>query len=82
MIEPERTFDVEAVIKDPAAHFARPADVVRDVRLTLEQKQRILNAWAVDAELLSQAETENMSGTSPPRLREVKLALLELEQER
>jgi hypothetical protein len=75
-------FDVAAVIKDPAAHFARPADVVSDLRFTLEQKQQILNAWALDAELVSQAEAENMSGTSPPRLREVKLALLELQQKR
>lgn len=74
--------DVEAVIKDPAAHFTQPADVVRDLRFTLEQKQRILNAWALDAELVSQAEAENMSGASPPQLRAVKLALLDLEQTR
>jgi hypothetical protein len=82
MTRPDDTLDVEAAIKDPANHFASPADVVSDLRFTAEAKQRILNAWALDAELLSQAEAENMSGGKPPRLREVKLALLELEKQR
>ena len=81
MRKPDNTLDVEAAIRDPANHFASPADVVNDLRFTPEEKQRILNAWALDAELLSQAEAENMPGKSPPRLREVKLALLELQKE-
>jgi hypothetical protein len=81
MRKPDNTLDVEAAIKDPANHFPSPADVVTDLRFTPAEKQRILNAWALDAELLSQAEAENMSGRTPPRLREVKLALLELQKE-
>jgi hypothetical protein len=81
MRKPDNTLDVEEAIKDPANHFPSPADVVNDLRFTPAEKQRILNAWALDAELLSQAEAENMPGKTPPRLREVKLALLELQKE-
>jgi hypothetical protein len=81
MNKPDSTIAVEAAIRDPADHFASPADVVNDLRFTPAEKQRILNAWALDAELLSQAEAENMPGKNPPRLREVKLALLELQKQ-
>jgi hypothetical protein len=77
---PDKRVDIESVIKDPANYFARPFDVIKDARFTPGEKHRILSAWALDAELVSQAEAENMSGNSPPGLREVKLALLELEK--
>jgi hypothetical protein len=72
--------DIEAVIKDPGKHFATPRDVVADRELTLEEKRRVLDSWALDAQLLNVAEEENMSGGDRPGLREVKLALLELEK--
>ena len=82
MGDPNNTLDVEAAVRDPADYFAHPIDVVNDLRFTPEEKQRILNSWALDAQLLSQAEAENMPGKDPPRLREVKLALLELQKRR
>lgn len=72
--------DIEAIIKDPGKHFAAPRDVVADPDLDLGEKRRILDSWALDAQLLSVAEEENMSGQDRPGLREVKLALLELEK--
>jgi hypothetical protein len=56
-------------------------DVVRDPRLTKSDKRRILESWVRDAELLSQAEAENMQGTERPRLPEAKLALWEVQKE-
>jgi hypothetical protein len=53
---------------------------VSDRELDLEAKRKILLSWAVDAQLLAVAEEENMGGTDRPGLREVKLALLELEK--
>jgi hypothetical protein len=50
------------------------------VRFTQEEKQKILESWALDAQLLSQAEAENMPGKERPRLQDVKLALLELQK--
>jgi hypothetical protein len=70
--------NVEAAVLNPADHFGCPMDVVKDPRLTKDDKQRILESWARDAELLSQAEAENMQGAQRPRLQEAKLALLEL----
>ena len=43
-------------------------DVVRDPRLTKGEKQRALESWVLDAQLLSQAEAENMPGKERPRL--------------
>ena len=72
--------DIENIIKDPGKHFAAPREVVSDPTLSIEEKRRILDSWALDAQLLSVAEEENMGGADRPGLREVKLALLELEK--
>lgn len=77
---PDPAPDVETIIKDPAKHFAAPRDVVSDRRLTHDEKRRILDSWALDAQLLTVADEENMAGGDRPGLREVKLALLELEE--
>ena len=72
--------DIEKIVKDPVKHFATPRDVVMDNRLSTDEKRRILDSWALDAQLLTVAEEENMGGKDRPGLREVKLALLELEK--
>ena len=71
---------IETIIKDPGKYFACPRDVVADPGLSLDEKRRILDSWALDAQLLSVAEEENMGGKDRPGLREVKLAQLELEK--
>lgn len=81
MNEPNRTLKVDAAVLDPAAHFASPMDVVKDRRFTRGDKQRILESWVRDAELLSQAEAENMQGKERTRLQEAHLALLELQKQ-
>ena len=73
--------DVEAIIKDPVKHFRSPREVVCDRSFTAIEKRRILESWALDSQLLSVAEEENMGGKDRPGLREVKLALLELENQ-
>ncbi|MGH8286376.1 MAG: hypothetical protein ACRETT_11490 [Steroidobacteraceae bacterium] len=73
--------DIDAAVRDPADHFASPMDVVRDSRLTKDEKQRILESWARDAQQLSQAEDENMPGKDRSRLQEAHLALLELQKQ-
>jgi hypothetical protein len=71
---------IETILKDPSKHFACPRDVVADPRFSTGEKRRILDSWALDAQLLTVAEEENMGGSDRPGLREVKLALLELEK--
>ena len=72
--------DIEAIVKDPSRHFGAPHDVVADGRFTIVEKRHILESWALDAQLLAVAEEENMGGKDRPGLREVKLALLELDE--
>jgi hypothetical protein len=79
-MDASKTLNVDAAVLDPAAHFASPMDVVKDKRLTSSEKHRILESWVRDAELLSQAEAENMPGTERSRLQEANLALRELQQ--
>jgi len=71
---------IEAIIKDPVKHFRAPREVIADQQLTREDKRRILESWALDAQLIAVADEENMSGPQRPGLRDVKLALLELER--
>jgi len=71
---------IEAILKDPAKHYRAPREVVADARLTHDEKRRILESWAVDAQLITVADEENMTGPERPHLRDVKLALLELER--
>lgn len=74
-------YDVETVVKDPTRFFSHPSEVLRDSRLAIGQKRRILQSWALDAELMHEAEFENMGGRAGDRpfLREARLALLALE---
>jgi hypothetical protein len=66
---------VEGAIADPTRHYARPMDVVYDDELDTDEKRRILESWKKDAELLSTAQDENMTGGERPQLQEVSLAL-------
>jgi hypothetical protein len=82
MIEPPQRLDMETFVRDPADYFAAPMDVVNDSRFTHDEKHRILESWALDAQLRSQAEAENMPGKDRPPLQEVHLALLELQKQK
>jgi hypothetical protein len=78
MIGPSENLD--AAVRDPTDYFGSLTDVVR--RLTKGEKQRVLESWVLDAQLLSQAEAESMPGKERPRLQEAKLALLELQNQK
>jgi hypothetical protein len=79
---PGENLDIDAVVRDPTRYFSRPCDVIGDARLNNDQRRRILQSWALDAELMHQAEAENMGGRAGDRayLREAKLALLALDR--
>lgn len=67
-------------ISDPTREYAKPIDVVRDTGLDADEKLRILESWKKDAELLSTAQDENMTGGERPQLQDVMLAIQELER--
>lgn len=66
------------MIKDPADHFAAPADVLASEQLSPEQKQAILESWKVDEQELATATEENMGGSDNNILADVVAALNEL----
>ena len=82
MTNPPEKLEIEAVVRDPADYFGAPMDVVNDARFTHDEKRRVLESWAVDAQLRSQAEAENMPGKDLPQLQEVHVALLELQKQK
>ena len=69
---------VDAAIADPTREFKTPMDVVNDAALGMDDKRRILESWRKDAELLSTAQAENMTGGEGSRLQDVSIALEKL----
>jgi hypothetical protein len=70
---------VDALIADPAAHFASPMDVV-DAALSPDVKQRILDSWELDARRLDESASENMAGGEASQLRAVTEARQKLDE--
>jgi hypothetical protein len=58
----------------PADEFDTPHDVAHDPSLDRQEKKKILNQWQTDAEALTRAGDEGMSGGEPARLDEVRHA--------
>ena len=70
--------DIERAKSSPANEFERPVDVVESSDLSDKQKKRVLNQWEVDAQGLSRASDEGMTGGEPSRLTEVQDARREM----
>lgn len=67
--------NLEHALADPSSEFESPEAVLTREDLTPEQKKAILERWRQDAELLQQAEAENMAGGEPNLLDRVQQAL-------
>jgi hypothetical protein len=65
--------------EDPAALYADPNDVLRDERLTSDQKKDMLQRWALEAYQLDLAFSRLSSEPHVSRLQEVIDALIELD---
>ncbi|NBC22130.1 MAG: hypothetical protein GVY21_01500 [Gammaproteobacteria bacterium] len=70
--------NLEHALADPSSEFESPEAVLTREDLTEEQKKAILERWRQDAELLQQAEAENMAGGEPNLLDRVQQALARL----
>lgn len=75
----ETDMNIEDALKNPAAFFDSPENVIDDQRLTVEQKKAVLERWKQDARLLETAAAENMAGGEPNLLHRVSEALLKLD---
>ncbi len=76
MISPS-SFASEAV-GNPTRFYDRPRQVVRDRRLSRNEKLAILETWELEARSLAVATEENMSGGEPDMLSEVVQARIAL----
>ena len=70
---------LEQKLANPSDAYASPADVLVDDHLDHDEKVRVLAAWRMDAERLSESANEGMGGGENARLREVALAQMQLE---
>jgi len=78
MTAPGTRILIDDVLMDPSRYFSHPGEVLEDVRLNREQKRRILRSWALEAELIDEAGSENMRGRAgdSSQLLDARLALL------
>ncbi len=67
--------DLVAALRDPAAVFREPQDVLKRQDLSREIKLKVLRQWERDALELSTAEYEGMAGGEESMLGQVKRAI-------
>lgn len=70
--------DVQTMLRDPAAVFKTPRDVLCHPSLTRDEQLAILRQWEVDARSLSVAEEEGMAGGEESLLSRVRRAIAEV----
>ena len=70
--------DLQKMLRDPAAVFQKPRDVLDHPDLTREERLAILRQWERDARELSVAEEEGMGGGEESLLARVRLAIAQL----
>jgi len=70
--------DLATMLRDPAAVFRFPRDVLDHPDLTREERSAILRQWERDARGLSVAEEEGMAGGEESLLARVRRALAQL----
>lgn len=54
--------NLEEILRDPAAAFSDPAEVLCQGRLSRDDKARVLKQWRYDLEQLQVAADENLLG--------------------
>lgn len=69
----------EEALRDPAAVFAAPDDVLAASDLSTEQKVAILRQWEYDESEIAVAQEEGMPGGDTKRLQAIAAALVQLE---
>lgn len=70
---------IDDKMMNPAKCYKSPAEVLIDDSLSRDEMKRVLAAWRLDAERLTESSNEGMTGGENARLREVALAQHSLE---
>lgn len=63
-VELQATADFSVVAENPDDYYESPAAILADADLTCEEKQRLLEEWARDLELMLNADNEGMAPAS------------------
>jgi hypothetical protein len=71
---------LEDVKLNPSRFYRIPGDVIRDRRLSDEERLEVLEAWERDARALSVASDEAMTGGEPSCLDQVVQARMEMQK--
>lgn len=74
-----RTIKYEDAMRDPAACFATPSDVLAAAGLSTDQKVAILRQWEYDESEIAVAQEEGMPGGDTERLQAIAAVLAELD---
>lgn len=80
--DPEKTGATSTGTPTVPDRFKEPHEVLAASDLDRDQKREILEVWRLDAARLADSTAEGMAGGEPALLRNVELALAELEDER
>jgi hypothetical protein len=76
-----KPLEFERILSDPSSNYKHPEEVLRDERLSHQEKIAVLKLWAFDEKGLEVAEEENMRGGSRPIvLDQVLLALQKIKK--
>ncbi len=70
----------DKILKDPAAFFDKPSDVLHSERYSNVDKCKILMVWKEQAEALQRATGEGMGGGEPSHIEAVAEALGKLKK--
>jgi hypothetical protein len=71
---------VDELVFQPKRHFDKPEEVLKNRKLSSDDKVRILESWKLDSQRLADSTAENMDGGEDCDLREVSRALIQLKE--
>lgn len=58
--------EIDQILRDPSATFSDPCEVLCQLRLSRDEKIRVLQQWRYDLVQLQAASAENLTGDSDP----------------
>ncbi|MDF1685112.1 MAG: DUF3330 domain-containing protein [Legionellaceae bacterium] len=68
------------IMANPTKYYQHPHDIVNDIKLSTEQRLKVLASWESDAISMERAAEENMGNGDESLLKEIKDAIITLQQ--
>jgi hypothetical protein len=70
----------QQALRTPSETYADPGAVMKDPRLSAQQKLEVLEHWEAEAVQMQESEAEGLDGGEKSRLAEIKRAIRELKK--